>query len=209
MKSSKILALGMLSFFAAYGCGDSEPASSPTAAESEVVGFKGNVDHVGIVEAGTILLTTSSNPILDLNLDSYNREDPFNIRGTSFRDTFAKNLVKFDAIDGKTDWTPAQTSMWLARIASSYMVIDTSKPCDFAAAHTYLEIERAALTGKPHTTCGGRTPNEDALDVTMNFLARGPAASSDGADVIRDEVDQATQRSTAQFPYLADLNTDD
>ena len=90
--------------------------------------------------------------------------------------------------------------------SANYLVVDTSKPCDFTDPHTYLEIERAQLTGRTHTTCGGRMPNEDALDVTLNFLVRGPAASAQDADAITDGVDQATKKSTDTFPYLADMN---
>jgi len=133
------------------------------------------------------------------------------IRGFSapatYRDAFAKNLVKFDGIDGKTDWTTDQAAKWVSRMSSAnFQVIDTSKPCDFDDPHTYLEIERAALTGTDHKTCGGRMPNEDALDVTMNFLVRGPAASAGDEGAISDGVDQATQKSESTFPYLADLN---
>jgi hypothetical protein len=202
------LALGtltVLALFAVDGCSQ-EAEETPEDSEDQLVGFKGNVDHASVVEATTIMLTTTSNPLLDTNLDSYNREDPFEIKTAVYRETFAKNLLKFDAIDGKTDWTPEQSAKWIARMSSSYIVVDTSKPCDFADPHTYLEIERAQLTGTAHTTCGGRMPNEDGLDVTMNFLARGPSATLGGADAIADGVDQATQKSSATFPYLADLN---
>jgi hypothetical protein len=203
--TTKFLALGILSFVAVYGCSQSV-ADDPASSEDQLVGFKGSVDHAGIVEASTIMLTTTSNPLLDSNLDAFNQEDPFQIRSTIYRDAFAKNLIKFDGIDGKTDWSPDQTKKWIARMASSYQVVDTSKPCNFADPHTYLEIERAQLTGKVHTTCGGRMPNEDALDVTMNFLARGPAAAAAGEDAFSDGVDQATQKSNDTFPYLAELN---
>ena len=52
----------------------------------------------------------------------------------------------------------------------------------------------------------GRMPNEDALDVTLNWLIRGPGASSEDEDAFSDGVDQATHRSTDTFPYLAELN---
>ena len=84
--------------------------------------------------------------------------------------------------------------------------MDTSKPCDFDDPHTYLEIERAQLTGEEHQTCGGRMPNEDALDVTLAFLIGGPAASAQDSDAIRDGVDGATRASLPTFPYLAELN---
>jgi hypothetical protein len=49
-------------------------------------------------------------------------------------------------------------------------------------------------------------PNEDALDVTLNFLIRGPGSSVEDTDAFHDGVDQATQPSTDTFPYLAEMN---
>ena len=211
MKTTKIFALGMLSLLAAYGCSQSDAEdTTPDQADSEdaLIGFKGSVDHVGVVEATTIMLTTTTiAPPLDSALDSYNQSDPFRIAPANYRDAFAKNLIKFDGIDGKTDWTADQSAKWVARMSSAnFQVIDTSKPCNFDDPHTFLEIERAALLGTDYKTCGGRMPNEDALDVTMNFLVRGPAASPADEGAISDGVDQATQKSDSAFPYLADLN---
>jgi hypothetical protein len=205
----KTFALGILSLLAVYGCGQSAPdkSTNPPNTEDQLIGFKGNVDHAGLVEGATIMLTTASFAPLDPALDAFNHEDPFNVVGKSFKDAFAQNLAKFDAIDGKTDWSPEQTATWIARVGSgNYQVVDTSKPCNFADPHTYLEIERAQLTGTEHKTCGGRTPNEDAFDVTVNFLARGPTASAQDEGALSDGVDQATQKSVGTFPYLAELN---
>lgn len=116
-------------------------------------------------------------------------------------------LARFDGYDGKADWTPEQADAWTARMASSnYLLIDTSKPSDYANPHTYLEIERAHLTGREHETCGGRMMNEDVLDATANFLIRGPSASHDDDDTLTDGVDQPTQKSADTFPYLAEMN---
>ena len=211
MKTSKIFALGMLSLLAVYGCAqaDTEDAAPEQGdSEDQLIGFKGNVDHVGVVESTTIMLTTSTiAPPLDPALDAYNQADPFHITASTYHDAFAHNLAKFDGIDGKTDWKPEQAARWVARMSgSNFQVIDTSKPCNFDDPHTYLEIERAQLNGTEHTTCGGRMPNEDALDVTMNFLVRGPAASARDEGAISDGVDQATKKSTNKFPYLAEMN---
>jgi hypothetical protein len=205
MKPTTILAVSALLFAAAYGCHSSSDDDSG-ATQDKLVGFAGSVDHAGVVESGTILLTTANNPLLDSSLDAYNQEDPFQVKSTVYRDAFAKNLLKFDKSDGKTDWTPEQSTKWLARIASNYQVIDTSLPCNYDDPHTYLEIERAQLTGKDHATCGGRTPNEDALDVTFNFLAGGPNASLTDDGAMGDGIEQATKKSTDTFPYLAELN---
>jgi hypothetical protein len=212
MKTTKIIALGLLSLLCAYGCSqsteDDSASDQPTDSEDALIGFKGSVDQVGVVEATTIMLTTTTiAPPLDSALDSYNQSDPFRISAGTYKNAFANNLVKFDGIDGKKDWSADQAAKWVTRMSSAnFQVIDTSKPCNFADPHTYLEIERAALTGVAHETCGGRMPNEDALDVTMNFLVRGPAASVDDEGALSDGVDQATQKADSAFPYLADLN---
>jgi hypothetical protein len=146
-------------------------------------------------------------PPLDPNLDPYNQADPFKIGAGPYKAAFAANLIKFDNEDGRKDWTADQSAKWTTRLAGgNYQVVDTSKPCRFDDPHTYLEIERAQLTGKSHTTCGGRMPNEDAMDVTLNFLIRGPAAASAGPGAITDGVAQATKESSRTFPYLAEMN---
>lgn len=211
MKTTKILAVAILSLCAAYGCSMSDAEdTSPDQAESEdqLILGRGSVDHAAIVEVTTMMLTAPTiAPPLDPNLDSYNQADPFAIGNGPFRTAFTTNLAKFDAEDGKKDWTPELTTRWVSRLAAgNYQVIDTSKPCSFNDPHTYLEIERAQLTGKDHTTCGGRMPNEDALDVTVNFLVRGPAASAQDENALTDGVSQATKRATSTFPYLAEMN---
>lgn len=206
MSSRRFLALALVSIAAVYGCAaqDDDEATPPDNTEDELVGFKGSVDNAGLVEATTMML--AGDPTSG-QLDPYNQEDPFNIRGTSYGRTFTQRLAQFDAYDRKTDWKPEQAAAWAKRMSSgNYIVIDTSKPCDFQSPHTYLEIERATMTGQEHKTCGGRMPNEDAMDVTLNFLMRGPAASAQDRDAIRDGVDHATKQATATFPYLAELN---
>ena len=209
---ARILAFGALALVASsYACGQSSADDSENnSSESAFVGFKGSVDNAGVVEMGTILLTTASNPLVDSTLDAFNQEDPFALAQTAapgYHTAVATNLTKFDALDGKTDSTAAQSSKWIARLASNYQVLDTSKPCGaFGDQHTYLDVERAMLAGTDHTTCGGRMPNEDVLDVTFNFLARGPSALATDADAIGDGIDQATQLATDEFPYLADIN---
>jgi hypothetical protein len=205
VRPRRYLALALLTLAAAYGCsGKSDDPAGGDQEEDQLILRKGSVDHAGIVEASTMMLAGGPT---DGVLDPYNQEDPFGIRAETYVPTFAKRLAQFDGIDGKTDWQPDQITTWTSRVAAgNYLVVDTSMPCDFADPHTYLEIERAQLTGRDHATCGGRMPNEDALDVTLNFLVRGPAASVSDDDALHDGVEQATQKSADSFPYLAEMN---
>jgi hypothetical protein len=202
---AKLLALGALVLVAAYGCTSGDDSSDdPANGEDQLILEHGAMDQAGIVESSTMMLAGGPT---DGHLDSYNREDPFKIAPGNYADTFKQRLAQFDNIDQTTDWKPEQAAAWAARMSTgNYLVVDTSKPCNFADPHTYLEIERAQLTGKEHETCGGRIPNEDALDVTLNFLARGPAASVSDEKALHDGVDQATQKSSDTFPYLAEYN---
>lgn len=203
---AKLLALASLIMVAA--CAASEPDSDeeipPSETEDELILRKGSVDHAAVVESTTMQLAGGP---LDGKLDQYNQEDPFAIRSSTYAGTYIERLRMFDRIDGKEDWSPEQIDAWSKRMSTAnYLVVDLSKPCDWNNGGSYLEIERAKLTGKEHQTCGGRMPNDDAMDITLNFLIRGPAASENDEDALHDGVEQATKKSTAEFPYIAEMN---
>ncbi|HEY8077795.1 MAG TPA: DUF4331 family protein [Labilithrix sp.] len=199
-----LLAFAAIALVGAWGCTQSDAGDDSQGSEADLGLHSGSVDHAAIVEVTTMML--ASGPT-DGNLDPYNEEDPYAIHGTQYKQAFTHRLAAFDALDGHTDWTPDQIAAWTGRVSTgNYLVVDTSKPCDWENPHTYLEIERAQLTGKAHATCGGRMPNEDALDVTINFLARGPAASRDDQNALHDGVEQATKKADDSFPYLAEMN---
>jgi hypothetical protein len=142
----------------------------------------------------------------DLELrDLYNAEDAFNVSPAyagAYRARLNANLPFFDRLDGTIDWPPDDqgvhplTEMLLA----DFLVVDTSKPFSDSS---FLEIERAVLAGRPHTTCGGRSPDDDIVDALYTLLVGG----LDGAR-ISDGVDGPTQPATRSFPYLNSPNPD-
>ena len=84
-------------------------------------------------------------------------------------------------------------------VLADFLVVDLTMP--YVEHGSFLEIELAARRGQPHQTCGGRTLNDDVMDVIFTQLVnagRGPT--------IRDGVDAATHPATATFPYLAPPN---
>ena len=201
---AKLLALGSLILVAACAASEPETEDTPAETEDELILRKGSVDHSAVVESTTMMLAGGP---LDGKLDQYNQEDPFAIRSDNYVSTYVERLRMFDRIDGKEDWTPELLDAWTKRMATAnYLVVDLSKPCDWQNGGSYLEIERAKLTGKEHTTCGGRMPNDDAMDITLNFLIRGPAASENDEEALHDGVEQATKKSEATFPYIAEMN---
>jgi hypothetical protein len=66
-------------------------------------------------------------------------------------------------LDGETDWPPDdQGNHPLAKLLlADFLVVDTSKPY---SEDSFFEIETALLAGRPHTTCGGRSLNDDIAD---------------------------------------------
>lgn len=137
--------------------------------------------------------------------DLYNAEDAFGLRPDylgAYRSRLNANLAFLDGLDGKTDWPPDDqgahplTELLLA----DFLIVDMSKPF---SDDSFLEIERAVVAERPHTTCGGRSLNDDIVDRLYTLLVGGV----DGPRV-SDGVDSATRPATRSFPYLVPPNPD-
>lgn len=132
--------------------------------------------------------------------DLYNTEDAFKLGpayASALRARMNANLTFWDGLDARVDWplnvdgTHPLTELFLA----DFMVVDVTKPY---ADDSYFEIERSALKGVPHETCGGRSLNDDAIDTFLTVLINGGNGPR-----ISDGVDQATVPASSAFPYLA------
>jgi hypothetical protein len=137
--------------------------------------------------------------------DIYNNEDAFNVGQTyvgAYRARLNANLSFFDRLDGRTDWPPDGQGVHplTELLLADFLVIDPSKPFSDGG---FLEIERALLAGRPHTTAGGRSPDDDIVDVLYTLLVGG----LDGPR-ISDGVDRPTQPASRSFPYLNPPNPD-
>jgi hypothetical protein len=135
--------------------------------------------------------------------DLFNSEDAFNLSPyylDAYRSRLNANLARYDRMDGKTDWPPDDQGNHplTGFLLADFMVIDISKPF---SEGSYLEIDRAVLAGRAHTTCGGRPLNDDIVDKWFTLMVGGV----DGPP-ISDGVDQATQPATRSFPYLVSPN---
>lgn len=131
--------------------------------------------------------------------DLYNQEDTFRptpTYQTAFRARINANLKFFDSLDGKTDWLidSAGDHPLASLLLADFMTVDMSQPF---AETGYFEIERALLEGVPHTSCGGRSLNEDSIDKFLSILVNNGNGSQ-----ISDGLDQATVPCSDVFPYL-------
>ncbi|MEU6260966.1 DUF4331 family protein [Streptomyces sp. NPDC047043] len=164
------------------------------------------LERMGRPEIKNVVLASKSyDPVnSDLEIrDLYNEEDAFGVRpdyAGAYRARFDANLAFFDRLDGELVWPPDErgahplTELLLA----DFLVVDVSKPF---SEDSCLEIETALLAGRPHTTCGGRAPNDDIVDTLYTLLVNGV----DGPR-ISDGVDHATRPATHEFPYLVAPN---
>jgi hypothetical protein len=166
------------------------------------------LERMGRPEIKNVIMRSSKfDPVnRDLEIrDLYNAEDAFNLSHDyvgAYRSRLNANLAFFDRLDGKTNWPLDEQGVHplTELLLADFLVVDTSKPF---SDDSDLEIERAVLTGSPHTTCGGRWPDDDIIDTLYTVLVGG----LDGPP-ISDGVDQPTQPANRSFPYLVPPNPD-
>ena len=169
--------------------------------------FNVRIERVGRPEVKNMMLAPKQFDQVNRDLeirDLYNLEDAFHLGPTyrgAYRARLNANLAFWDGLDGRTDWAPdgngdhPLTDLVLA----DYLVVDVTKP--YVEHGSFLEIELAALAGKPHETCGGRALNDDVIDTLFTTLV-----NAGNGPVIRDGVDQASRPASRTFPYLAAPN---
>jgi hypothetical protein len=132
--------------------------------------------------------------------DLYNLEDAFHMSkdyGGAYRARLHANLALFDRLDGKTNWplSPDGAHPLTDLLLADYLVVDVTRPY---AADSFFEIEQAALNGRTHQTCGGRSLKDDAMDTLFTLLVN----AGNGARV-SDGVDSPQTPVSDSFPYLA------
>jgi len=164
------------------------------------------IERFGRVEIKNVIMSMKEYDQVNRDLeirDLYNLEDAFHLgkdyRG-AYRARLNANLAAIDRLDGKTDWPlGADGAHPLTELLlDDYMVVDVSKQY---VQDSYFEIEAAALRGRPHETCGGRSLNDHTMHTIYTLLVNagiGPRIS--------DGVDQATVPASDVFPYMAPPN---
>jgi len=118
----------------------------------------------------------------------YDQEDPFQLAPYylgAYRARLNANLAVLNGIEGKIDGPlqPDGTRPLIELYLGDYQVVDVAKP---SSEDNYLEIELALLQGHAHTTCGGRSLNDHAVDTSLTFVVTaGKARASATASTTR------------------------
>ena len=164
------------------------------------------IERVGRPEIKNVIM---ANPARDRRStgvelrDLYNREDAFALSPVYrplYESRFDANLAFFDGLDGTKAWSPGPDGRHPLR----ELFIDDFLILDLAHAFTpggFLEIERALLDGRPHTTAGGRWLDDDILDELLTLIVNGGRGKRYG-----DGVDAPTKPPSLSFPYVREPN---
>jgi hypothetical protein len=171
--------------------------------------FNVRIERVGRPEVKNMMLAPKEfDPVnRDLEIrDLYNMDDAFHPGDSyagAFRARLDANLAFWDGLDGEQDWPTGEDGSHPLSdlVLADYLVVDAAKP--YVEQGSFLEIELAARRGEAHTTCGGRTLNDDVMDTIFTQLV-----NAGHGPTIRDGVDAATRPGTVSFPYLSSPNPD-
>jgi hypothetical protein len=164
------------------------------------------LERVGRPEVKNLLLGPKERDTLNRDLDVrdlYNLEDPYHV-GPDYRNAYRArlnaNLAYMDSWDGKADWTLDANGQhpMTDLILGDFLVVDPSRPY---SERSYFEIELSALAGRPHQTSGGRSLNDQVMDVIYTLCV-----NNGNGPRITDHLTQATVRAALTFPYLARPN---
>jgi hypothetical protein len=176
----------------------------------EGFGF-GQVDRAGRPLVGVLLVPGSLQ-------DAYNAASTFDAPlERTLQEALTSRLHALDTIalaDGgpdPVDWPiDGGAHPLTAVLATDVLLVDTALPCtaaDGGFSASYLDIEREIFpdvfgSDAGHSTCGGRTPNDDVVTATLTLLV---TRSRDGG-VVSQGVAGPTKPATTTFPYLAAPN---
>lgn len=153
------------------------------------------LDWVGRPEITNVSLVANGDKV-DVR-DHYNQEKPFETQKNenAYKARLLNNIAAYDRLDGKVDWSNPARMQMVETLLNDYLVIDTSKAC---AKGEFLKIELELMSGRSHSSCGGRHPENDIMDTLFNLYInamKGPRQS--------DGVSRPYRPISNQFPHLA------
>ena len=164
------------------------------------------LDRVGRPEIKNVVMWPQGFDQINRDLeirDLYNNEDAFNLSKdyrSTFRARMNANLAFYDGLDGRIDWPPDEqgnhplTELLLA----DFLVVDASQPF---RKTSYFEIEQAMLKGRAHATSGGRSLDENMIDILFTTYVNGGSGSR-----VSQGLDAPSAPSSTVFPYMAPPN---
>lgn len=158
------------------------------------------LDRVGRPEVTNVSMVTHKGKT-ELR-DMFNGERSFDIgqyNAKLYTQRLNENIAYYDKIDGTINWDNADKNRLVEVLVNDYLVVDLSKPCKSDA---FFEIEKSLLSGRSHSTCGGRKLTDDIMDTLFTLYI-----NADSGKKIRDGVDRPFKAPHLFFPYVASPST--
>jgi Domain of unknown function (DUF4331) len=167
------------------------------------------IERVGRPEVKNMMLAPKDFDQVNRDLeirDLYNMEDAFCLGDSyqgAYRARLDANLAFWDSMDGHVDWPIGADGHHplTESVLADYLVVDVTKP--YREHGSFLEIELATRHEQEHETCGGRTLNDDVMDLLFTLMV-----NAGNGPTVSDGVDAASRPATVDFPYLAPPNPD-
>jgi hypothetical protein len=184
------------------GCGGSSTSSGTPPPAAPALGAQ--IDRVGRPGVSMLLLApfTADAVLRGSTRDAYNAATDPAAWVASFKSTIAGSLAVWDGIDAAcgnqllaASGAPSATTYQAlaSLLADDRLILRTDQ-----IACGYLGVELAALGAGTAATCGGRRPDEDAVDQTYSLLMIG-AMTGVGDGVAAP----SSPPSTSSFPFLS------
>jgi hypothetical protein len=197
------------------GCDDDTGAITPDMAASmfpqaPTIGAL-QIDRMGRAAVNTALTDPfyTDKTMHDAALDAYNKAAPSEWAG--YTDKFAGALAVLDGLDGicgnqpLADASGADASAkseygTLAGILANDMLLVDTRVATCDPTKNYLAVEVGVITNTTPASCGGRTPLDNAIDVTYAALSGGLLS---GVSVVNGATKDAdANAATLTFPFL-------
>jgi hypothetical protein len=130
--------------------------------------------------------------------DEFNLIPPFATLADEQKQMYVRrikeNLVHYDAVDARADWSVAQQEEYAQLITDDFLVFDAS----VVTPARYFAIESQLLFGVAGAQFGGRGIEDDFMDTLFGVLINR------GRSPVADGVNAPYKAPLQAFPYLAD-----
>jgi len=184
------------------------------------------IDRMGRAGVNTALTAPFYNPMdATQKADHEAKQDAYNKAPQSMWQTFvpeiAGNLAILDGLDGECGNQPlanpsgaadggASTGEYgtLASVlANDELLLAPAVPtCAPTSGSNYLAVEVAVITSGQPSSCGGRTPLDNTIDVTYAILSGGYLNGKVPTNGVTADADTANVANLSTFPFLGAPN---
>jgi hypothetical protein len=165
-------------------------------------GVPRRIDRIGRPEITNVSMNMNTATSGGEIRDAYNADRPFEVPQANY-DRYMSRLnqmiSRYDMIDQKQDWNPAQLNQLTTLLTDDFLVLDLSIPCDHSE---FFSIEKSLLQGKTPHSCGGRDPNDNVTNKLYTLFEHGPNNPNDVSADAQDGLTGTTIPLSNKFPYL-------